>query len=106
MNVVPVDPDTNLVRAMQAGAFGLRHGKILVLFPEGERSPDGTPRTFKKGAAILSDATRRSDRAGRHPRRVRRLAARRRLSLARIAPVGRHSHQRCGLALPLARCCH
>lgn len=54
MNVVPVDPDTNLVRAMQAGAFGLRHGKILVLFPEGERSPDGTPRKFKKGAAILS----------------------------------------------------
>ncbi len=54
MNIVPVDPDTNLVRAMQAGAFGLRHGKILVLFPEGERSPDGTPKTFKKGAAILS----------------------------------------------------
>ena len=54
MNIVPVDPDTNLVRAMQAGAFGLRHGKILVLFPEGERSPDGTPRTFKKGAAILA----------------------------------------------------
>lgn len=54
MNIVPVDPDTNLLRAMQAGAFGLRHGKILVLFPEGERSPDGTPRTFKKGAAILS----------------------------------------------------
>ncbi len=54
MNIVPVDPDTNLVTAMQAGAYGLRHGKILVLFPEGERSPDGTPRTFKKGAAILS----------------------------------------------------
>jgi long-chain acyl-CoA synthetase len=54
MNIVPVDPDTNLVRAMQAGAFGLRNGKILVLFPEGERSPDGTPRAFKKGAAILA----------------------------------------------------
>ena len=54
MNIVPVDPDTNLVRAMQVGALGLRHDKILVLFPEGERSPDGTPRTFKKGAAILS----------------------------------------------------
>ena len=39
---------------MQAGAFGLRNGKILVLFPEGERSPDGTPKAFKKGAAILS----------------------------------------------------
>ena len=26
----------------------------LVLYPEGERSIDGTPKTFKKGAAILS----------------------------------------------------
>ncbi len=54
LNIVPVDPDANLVRAMQAGAYGLRHGKVLVLFPEGERSPDGTVRRFKKGAAILS----------------------------------------------------
>ena len=54
MNVVPVDPDANLVRAMQAGGFGLRRDRILVLFPEGERSPDGAPRKFKKGAAILS----------------------------------------------------
>jgi long-chain acyl-CoA synthetase len=54
INVVPVDPDANLVRAMQAGAFGLRHRRVLVLFPEGERSPDGTVRRFKKGAAILS----------------------------------------------------
>jgi long-chain acyl-CoA synthetase len=54
MNVVPVDPDANLLRAMQAGAFGLRRGLILALFPEGERSPDGTPRRFKKGAAITA----------------------------------------------------
>ena len=54
INLVPVDPDTNLLRAMQAGAFGLRHGKVLVLFPEGERSIDGTPKKFKKGAPILS----------------------------------------------------
>jgi long-chain acyl-CoA synthetase len=54
INLVPVDPDTNLLRAMQAGAYGLRHGKILVLFPEGERSVDGEPKRFKKGAAILS----------------------------------------------------
>jgi len=54
MNVIPVDPDANLVRAMQAGGFGLRNNRILVLFPEGERSPDGTPRKFKKGAAILA----------------------------------------------------
>jgi long-chain acyl-CoA synthetase len=54
MRIAPVDPDTNLVRAMQAGAFGLRHGKILILFPEGERSIDGEVKKFKKGAAILA----------------------------------------------------
>jgi long-chain acyl-CoA synthetase len=54
LRVVVVDPDANLVPAMRAGAFGLRHGRNLVLYPEGERSIDGTPRTFKKGAAILS----------------------------------------------------
>jgi long-chain acyl-CoA synthetase len=54
LNVVPVDPDANLLPAMQAGAFGLRHGKVLVLFPEGERSIDGGVKKFKKGAAILS----------------------------------------------------
>ena len=53
-NVMPVDPDSNLVPAMQAGAFGLARGKILVLFPEGERSIDGTVKKFKKGAPILS----------------------------------------------------
>ncbi len=54
VRVVVVDPDANLVPAMRAGAFGLRHGRVLILYPEGERSLDGTPKTFKKGAAILS----------------------------------------------------
>jgi long-chain acyl-CoA synthetase len=54
IHVVPVDADTNLVRAMRAGAHGLRRGKILILFPEGERSIDSEIKTFKKGAAILS----------------------------------------------------
>ena len=54
IKVVVVDPDANLVPAMRAGAFGLRHGNVLILYPEGERSIDGTPRAFKKGAAILS----------------------------------------------------
>jgi long-chain acyl-CoA synthetase len=52
--LVPVDPDSNLVNAMRAGAFGLKQGKNLVLYPEGERSVDGTPKKFKKGAAILA----------------------------------------------------
>jgi long-chain acyl-CoA synthetase len=54
LRVIVVDPDANLVSAMRAGAFGLQHGRILILYPEGERSIDGTPRIFKKGAAILS----------------------------------------------------
>jgi long-chain acyl-CoA synthetase len=57
-NLVPVDPDSNLVPAMQAGAFGLAHGKILVLFPEGERSIDGPVKKFKKGAPILAQHMR------------------------------------------------
>jgi len=52
--LVPVDPDSNLVNAMRAGAFGLKQGKNLVLYPEGERSIDGAPKKFKKGAAILA----------------------------------------------------
>ena len=54
LRLIPVDPDANLVPAMRAGAYGLRHGKILVLYPEGERSIDGFPKSFKKGAAILA----------------------------------------------------
>jgi len=54
IKLVPVDPNSNLVNAMRAGAWGLKHNQILVLYPEGERSADGLPGKFKKGAAILS----------------------------------------------------
>lgn len=54
LRVVVVDPDANLIPAMRAGAYGLRHGMSLLLYPEGERSIDGVPKSFKKGAAILS----------------------------------------------------
>jgi long-chain acyl-CoA synthetase len=54
LHLIPVDPDASLVPAMRAGAYGLRTGKILVLYPEGERSIEGPPKQFKKGAAILA----------------------------------------------------
>jgi long-chain acyl-CoA synthetase len=54
LRIIVLDPDANLVPAMRAGAYGLRQGRVLMLYPEGERSMDGSPRTFKKGAAILS----------------------------------------------------
>jgi long-chain acyl-CoA synthetase len=53
-NIIPVDPNVNLMRAMQAGATGLRLNRILVLFPEGERSIDGELKPFRKGAPVLS----------------------------------------------------
>jgi long-chain acyl-CoA synthetase len=54
LHLIPVDPNSNLVPAMRAGAYGLRAGKILVMYPEGERSIEGPPKKFKKGAAILA----------------------------------------------------
>jgi long-chain acyl-CoA synthetase len=54
INVVPIDPDAQLLHAMRAGAAGLRAGKILNIYPEGQRSFDGQLLDFKKGAAILA----------------------------------------------------
>jgi long-chain acyl-CoA synthetase len=53
-NIVPIDADTQLLKAMKAGAIGLKNGKILNIYPEGERAYDGELHPFKKGAVILS----------------------------------------------------
>ncbi len=53
-NIVPIDPDSQLLSAMKAGAQGLRSGLSLCIFPEGGRSFDGKLQEFKKGAAILA----------------------------------------------------
>ncbi|HEY8562846.1 MAG TPA: AMP-binding protein [Pyrinomonadaceae bacterium] len=54
LQTVPVDPDTQLMKAMKAGAIGLKRGRILNIYPEGERGFDGELHEFKKGAAILA----------------------------------------------------
>lgn len=52
--IVPIDSDANLVRAMQVGAIGLKRGRVMLIFPEGTRSIDGRIAEFKKGSAILA----------------------------------------------------
>ncbi|MBI2820827.1 MAG: AMP-binding protein [Acidobacteria bacterium] len=54
IHIVPLDPDTFLVRALRAGAMGLRRRRILCIFPEGARSIDGEVKPFKHGASILA----------------------------------------------------
>jgi long-chain acyl-CoA synthetase len=52
--IVSIDPNVNLIRAMQAGAVGLKRERVLLIFPEGTRTIDGHVAEFKKGAAILA----------------------------------------------------
>jgi long-chain acyl-CoA synthetase len=53
-NIAVVDPDANLVEAMQISARALHRQKVLILFPEGERTIDGEILPLRRGAAVLS----------------------------------------------------
>lgn len=51
--LIPINPNTHLVDAMQAAAYLVSKGKIVCIFPEGERSINGEVTEFKKGIGIL-----------------------------------------------------
>lgn len=51
--LIPIDATTRLLDSMRAAAYVLANDQILCLFPEGERTPDGKIRPFKKGIGIL-----------------------------------------------------
>jgi long-chain acyl-CoA synthetase len=53
-NIVAIDPNANLVRALQVAAAGLKSNRVLLVFPEGTRSINGRVAEFRKGAAILA----------------------------------------------------
>jgi 1-acyl-sn-glycerol-3-phosphate acyltransferase len=44
----------NLIQALRIGGLGLRRGRVLLVFPEGTRTLDGSVAEFKKGSAILA----------------------------------------------------
>ncbi len=52
--VIPIDPDAYLTKALSLSSYLLREGKSLCIFPEGGRTFDGNIAQFKKGIAILS----------------------------------------------------
>jgi long-chain acyl-CoA synthetase len=54
LKIVPINADSQILKAMKAGAIGLKNGKVLNIYPEGERAFDGDLHPFKKGAAILA----------------------------------------------------
>jgi len=53
-NVIPIDQEMYINKALQLSSHVLRNGKSLLVFPEGGRSFDGELMEFKKGVGILS----------------------------------------------------
>jgi long-chain acyl-CoA synthetase len=51
--LIPIDANINLAEALRVCQYVLKQGKILVYFPEGQRSADGTIKEFRKGIGIL-----------------------------------------------------
>ncbi|MFW5752664.1 MAG: AMP-binding protein [Planctomycetota bacterium] len=55
---VPVDPRGGAAASLAVGTLVLRAGRVLVWFPEGERSHDGTIQAFRPGIGMLIDRLR------------------------------------------------
>ncbi len=50
---IPIEFTYNMVEALKACAYVLRHKKIVCYFPEGQRSIDGEIKEFRKGVGVL-----------------------------------------------------
>lgn len=58
LNGFPVRRGIGDMNAVNYGIELVRRGEVLCIFPEGTRSPDGTPKTAKSGVGYIARATR------------------------------------------------
>ena len=52
--LIPIDSNINLAESLRVCRYILSKDKVLVYFPEGQRSPDDTLKEFRKGIGILA----------------------------------------------------
>ena len=57
-SVVPVDRDGSGREAFNTAVELLKSGKVVCIFPEGTRSPDGEVKAFQRGAVLLAKRAR------------------------------------------------
>lgn len=53
LRFISIEPTSTLETSLGLCGYVLNHNKVLCLFPEGDRSPDGTVKDFKPGIGIL-----------------------------------------------------
>lgn len=58
LNGFPVKRGIGDMNAVNYGIELVRRGEVLCIFPEGTRSPDGTPKAAKSGVGYIARATR------------------------------------------------
>ena len=52
--VLPIDPEREVMKSLAFALAALQSGNNLVLFPEGRRSPDGTPLPLRPGLGLVT----------------------------------------------------
>lgn len=58
LNAFPIRRGIGDMKAVNYGIELVRRGEVLCIFPEGTRSPDGTPKDAKSGVGYIARATR------------------------------------------------
>ena len=58
LNAFPIRRGVGDMKAVNYGIELVRRGEVLCIFPEGTRSPDGTPKSAKSGVGYIARATR------------------------------------------------